>query len=586
MLPQRHQYCHLRLAGACGVLLPSWRGASRLEASSQEVPNKRHTTAIDHPEEPRQDWITSYQITYPTTAAMPLDYSKWDALELSDDSDVEVHPNVDKRSFIRAKQNQIHQERLSRKHRITTLKYERVINDGLLARIDALLKSLDSHKAEVESKKDAGEVDEVVFDALMDVTSDGSLGSDNPPHPPENVHTDQELPSYSKMMGTLVDQVRSEIDKSKAEGPERYAQFVKEVKAHQDKVNGLQRDLNADLTKQEKLEAGKITSESIHEGFNSSYIAKPTPAAAPSVQPELLNPGHKSKGGGGLTSGAEADIEDGGSDDDADIEASATAKRFAKFSFGDYAGSLEFIGRNPGILSERETDGLLVEAFNAQSNAQGQKSQEDYARQCVHQALLLQYCRQLGKDGVGLFFKRIQTPGHQARKLFLDDVNTTYARIRSRTAELAREQEADGSSDKEQIQLHAVDPNTQINIVTPPPADQCTTDEERAAREIFDSFPPGLQRALASESLDEVNKVLGKMSVDEAEQVVEQLGNGGMLSLEEGVIDATTEEGQKAVEELEKQNRARSEANKNSQASQTQEPVQEQRETLAVDELD
>jgi cell division cycle protein 37 len=519
---------------------------------------------------------------------MPLDYSKWDALELSDDSDIEVHPNVDKRSFIRAKQNQIHQERLSRKHRITTLKYERVINDGLLARIDALLKSLDSHKAEVESKKDAGEVDEVVFDALMDVTSDGSLGSDNPPAPPEGVHTDQELPSYSKMMGTLVDQVKSEIDKSKAEGPERYAQFVKEVKAHQDKVNGLQRDLNADLTKQEKLEAGKITSESIHEGFNSSYIAKPTPAApASSVQPELLNPGHKTKGDGALTSGAEADIEDGASDDDADIEASATAKRFAKISLGDYASSLEFIGRNPAILSERETDGLLVEAFNAQSNANGQKSQEDYARQCVHQALLLQYCRQLGKDGVGLFFKRIQTPGHQARKLFLDDVNSTYARIRSRTAELAREHE-DGSSDKEQIQLHAVDPNTQINIVTPPPLDQCTTDDERAAREIFDSFPPGLQRALASESLDEVNKVLGKMSVDEAEQVVEQLGNGGMLSLEEGVIDATTEEGQKAVEELERQNKARSEASKAGQSqAQAQAPaVQEERQTLAVDELD
>lgn len=519
---------------------------------------------------------------------MPLDYSKWDALELSDDSDIEVHPNVDKRSFIRAKQNQIHQERLSRKHRITTLKYERVINDGLLARIDALLKRLDSHKAEVESKKDASEVDEVVFDALMDVTSDGSLGSDNPPAPPEGVHTDQELPSYSKMMGTLVDQVKSEVDKTKAEGAERYAQFIKEVKAHQDKVNGLQRDLNADLTKHERLEAGKITSESIHEGFNSSYIAKPTPAAAPasSVQPELLNPGHKSNREGGLTSGAEADIEDGagGSDDDADIEASASAKRFAKIAFGDYASSLEFIGRNPGILSERETDGLLVEAFNAQSNAQGQKSQEDYARQCVHQALLLQYCRQLGKDGVGLFFKRIQTQGHQARKLFLDDVNTTYARIRSRTAELARENE--GSTDKEQIQLHAVDPNTQINIVTPPPLEQCTTDDERAAREIFDSFPPGLQRALASESLDEVNKVLGKMSVDEAEQVVEQLGNGGMLSLEEGVIDATTEEGQKAVEELERQNKARSEANKAAGQSESAAPVQEEQHKLAVDELD
>lgn len=519
---------------------------------------------------------------------MPVDYSKWDALELSDDSDVEVHPNVDKRSFIRAKQNQIHQERLSRKHRITTLKYERVINDGLLARIDALLKSLESHKAEAESKKEASEVDEVIFDALMEVSSDGSLGADNPPSPPEGVHTGQELPSFSKMMGSLVDQVKGEIDsKGKSEGAERYAQFVKEIKSHQDKVNGLQRDLNADLTQQEKAEAGKITSESLHEGFNSSYIAKPEPAApATSVQPELLNPGHKSKADGALTSGAEADVEDD-LDDDADIEASPTAKRFAKFAFGDYAGSLEFIGRNPGILVERETDGLLVEAFNAQSSAQGQKSQEDYARQCVHQALLLQYCRQLGKDGVGLFFKRIQTPGHQARKLFLDDVNSTYARIRSRTAELARERDADGgSSDKEQIQLHAVDPNTQINIVTPPPADQCTTDDERTARAIFDSFPPGLQRALASESLDEVNKVLGKMSVDEAEQVVEQLGNGGMLSLEEGVIDATTEEGQRAVEELERQNKERALAAGQSQSQASEQQQRDAPQTLAVDELD
>lgn len=454
-----------------------------------------------------------------------------------------------------------------------------------------MLKSLDSHKAEAEGKKDASEVDEVVFDALTEVISDGSLGADNPPAAPEGTHTNEELPSYSKMMGALVDQVRSEIEKSKPEASARYELFIKEVKAHLDKVNGLQKDLNADLTKNEKIEAGKITSESIHEGFNSSYIAKPTPAtAASSVQPELLNPGHKKHSGDeGLTSGAEADVEDGavsaapGEDDDEDITASPAAKRFAKIAFGDYSSSLEFIGKNPGILIEKETDGLLVEAFNAQSNAQGQKSQEDYARQCVHQALLLQYCRQLGKDGVGLFFKRIQTQGHQARKLFLDDVNSTYARIRTRTAELAREEEEGGSTDKEQIQLHAVDPNTQINIVTPPPADQCTTDDERTARAIFDSFPPGLQRALASESLDEVNKVLGKMSVDEAEQVVEQLGNGGMLSLEEGVIDATTEEGQKAVEELEKQNRARAAAQAQEQQ---QQPQAEQKQPLAVDELD
>ena len=114
------------------------------------------------------------------------------------------------------------------------------------------------------------------------------------------------------------------------------------------------------------------------------------------------------------------------------------------------------------------------------------------------------------------------------------------------------EQQQEDEGEREQIQLHAVDPGTSINIITPPPMDQCQTDDEKAARQIFETFPPGLQRALESGSLDKVNEVLGKMSVDEAEQVVEQLGNGGMLSLEEGVIDATTEQGKKQVEEIER----------------------------------
>jgi cell division cycle protein 37 len=135
----------------------------------------------------------------------------------------------------------------------------------------------------------------------------------------------------------------------------------------------------------------------------------------------------------------------------------------------------------------------------------------------------------------------------------MDDVNTTYARIRSRTRELAEQRkrdEADGTGGVEQIQLHAVDPNTTINIVVPP-ADS-TDEDAKEARAVFETFPPGLQRALESGSLDRVNEVLGKMSVDEAEQVVAQLGEGGMLSLEAGVIDATTDEGRKQMEEIER----------------------------------
>ena len=103
----------------------------------------------------------------------------------------------------------------------------------------------------------------------------------------------------------------------------------------------------------------------------------------------------------------------------------------------------------------------------------------------------------------------------------------------------------------EQIQLHAVEPGTEIQINIP----KLDSEEEieRQARTVFERFPPGLQRAMESGSLDRINEVLGKMSVSEAEEVVEQMGGHGMLSMEQGVIDGTTEEGQRRLKELEKE---------------------------------
>lgn len=451
---------------------------------------------------------------------------------------------------------------MDRKHQIETLKYERIINDGLLTRIDRLLSALEEHKTEAAKAQD--NVEQYVFQALFQ--SAGNPDEDSPPAPPPGVHANvKEKPTYSKMMAALVDQVKKAVDESKAE--DRYGGYIKEVGSHKAHVQDLQQQLLAKLAELEKEDARKITSESIHTGFDSSFVSKGQPsgtsaqATKTSTQPELLNPSRPTMTSqdSGQSSGADADIEDESivtkapgtsldSDDEDDMKASPTAKKFAKIGFGDYRTSLQFISENPAVLSERETDGLLVEAFNAQTDGK-----DSYARQCVHQALLLQYCRQLGRDGVQLFFKRITTPGHQAQKLFLDDVNSTYARIRTRTRELAEQRkkdEAEGTGGVEQIQLHAVDPNTTINIAVPPK--EPTNDGERMARAIFESFPPGLQRALESGSLDRVNEVLGKMSVEEAEEVVEQLGNGGMLSLEEGVIDATTEEGRKQMEEIER----------------------------------
>jgi cell division cycle protein 37 len=489
---------------------------------------------------------------------MPINYSKWDALELSDDSDIEVHPNVDKRSFIRAKQNQIHQQREQRRQEIKTLQYERLINDGLLERINALLDALKKHQDESKNP------DELVFQSLIE--SAGDPAKDEPPKPPEGVYTHQKEPQprYSKMMGSLVDQVKKEVDEAKE--PDRYRAYVNGVRGHLTKVQGLQQELLVKLALLEKEESSKITSDSIHTGFSTSHIAKPKeqekskPANGKqkTEQVELLNPQSSprenlQRADTGVSSGAEADVEDDSltkqDEDDSDIQPTALGKAFAKIKLGDYRSSLQFISEHPEVVTERETDGLLVEAFNA-----AMKEKYAYAKTCVHQALLIQYCRQLGRDGVGLFFKRITTPGHQAAKVFQDDVNSTYNRIKTRAAELSKENPSDPAG-VEQIQLHAVDPNTEIRIAVPEPDSSDPT--EIASREIFDSFPPGLQRALEARSLDKVNEVLGKMSVEEAEEIVAKLGEGNMLSLEEGIIDATNEEGQARLKEIERENKER-----------------------------
>ncbi|KAL8739415.1 MAG: hypothetical protein Q9190_007782 [Brigantiaea leucoxantha] len=357
---------------------------------------------------------------------MVVNYSKWDALELSDDSDIEVHPNVDKRSFIRAKQNQIHQQRFERRQQIATLKYERIINDGLLQRIERLLETLRNHEAKVlgssrgtvgkKESEDAEDVEEeVMMQALIDCTT---VGNDIPPSPPENVHTQEKGLKYSSMMASLVDQVKEEASKKQKTGGEKQdtgtwvQKYIQGVEGHKSKVKGLQMDLEKKLEELEKEESKKITSDSIHTGFDRSSVAKEKekekPKAKESKTVEVLNPGALGdKGAEGQSSRAEGDANDDqgksqeDDDDEEDIKATELGKRFAKIRIGEYKQCLQFISENRDVVKERETDGLLVEAFNAQM-----EGKSDYARQCVHQALLLQYCRSLGKDGVGLFFKR------------------------------------------------------------------------------------------------------------------------------------------------------------------------------------
>lgn len=126
--------------------------------------------------------------------------------------------------------------------------------------------------------------------------------------------------------------------------------------------------------------------------------------------------------------------------------------------------------------------------------------------------------------------------------MFRDDLERTYNRIAARTVELIAEEQ----EDREQIQLVSQDPNTEIAFNLPdgpPPADlrvegegseELDIEQVRAFLlrkwEIFEGFDAEFKKALVTEKLDEVNKILGKMKVAEAENVVELMQEGGMLS--------------------------------------------------------
>lgn len=139
-------------------------------------------------------------------------------------------------------------------------------------------------------------------------------------------------------------------------------------------------------------------------------------------------------------------------------------------------------------------------------------------------------------------------------QMFNEDLQNTYTRIAQRTKEMAAEEEAMG--EREQIQLVAEDPNLTIGFNLPegpPPEDlrlegpgteELDVEQVRAYLQrkwdIFQSFPPAFKTALQTEKLDEVNKVLGRMKVAEAEPLVELLQEAGMLSFSEaGVRDMT-----------------------------------------------
>ncbi|GAA5958756.1 hypothetical protein JCM8115_000343 [Rhodotorula mucilaginosa] len=494
-----------------------------------------------------------------------LNYNKWDNLQLSDDSDIEVHPNVDKKSMIRWKQRDIHEKREQRKLKLEQFKREVPMNESLLDRI----RQLEQGTTEGGAAYVQSEVDRLK----------NSLGYDYA----QKQFSQGEQPSEDHMIVSLLSQVisavqKQEVEQGKQDDKEgRPQRLLEQLAWHRKRLEDRQVEIEKEKEEIDRESKKYITSEDIRTGWDSKTIISSTPSAQPKpVVPSAS--GSSSSAPKKTKTATETTIEtlnspgvqqaesakqqaEGDSSDEADVpDLTPSALAFSRLPPLDWPQIMQAISADPSLLSEETGDALLVEAFSCAMK--GTKAGEKRARDCVEKALVGQYCRSLGRDGVALFFQRMTNENHAALRIFLDDVAKTTDRIVTRAKVVAAERAAKGKGGEgegegvEQIQLVPASPDQTITFEIPdgpPPAKLEITGEGASdldpelVREflqkrwdIFESFPKNLKAALKEKSLDKVNKVLGKMSVDEAEIVVEQLQEAGILSFEQpGVIDQT-----------------------------------------------
>jgi cell division cycle protein 37 len=220
---------------------------------------------------------------------MPLNYSKWDQLEvrcslfppksisidspgcsaqLSDDSDIEGHPNVDKKSLIRFvyipilvstfhstsysrwKQRDIHEKREARNHHIAELEAEVACNDVLLTRLRAFQRELTQSgksrfSSEVERLRTSPSPDAPITNA---------------PKP---------IP-YDEMILRLLEMIAKEARETAGSDEGKLEKLLEErLEFHVKKLSDVTEERREEKDTLLKEKAKHITMDDLHDGFDS-----------------------------------------------------------------------------------------------------------------------------------------------------------------------------------------------------------------------------------------------------------------------------------------------------------------------------
>ncbi|KAJ1678515.1 hsp90 co-chaperone Cdc37 [Spiromyces aspiralis] len=502
---------------------------------------------------------------------MPIDYSKWDNLELSDDSDVECHPNIEKGTFIRLRQQKIRRDRQERKEKRRLLQSEIQLNSELVDRIRDIRSQLSKDgganfaptlhqwKDEIENakvdlerrlKQREEKSQQQAYQSwkhLQDLSEDEDENTDE-----SEERAAEDAPTQDQMVAALFARIIGDIAKNRElawdpSSDKARDAFTEELDGHVKKLEERISSARKDLEEVIKEDARHLTVDDVmHEGFNHTIVNKSTTnedgkriqkSKVHSV--ELLNPDrptHRDLSREAQDIAAEPnsdqhkDVREGkedeivysdyNQDEYADLELAKDSKQFAELKTIEEAKN--YIMDNPSIISEQKSDQILAAAFDLQLKGHGKK-----AKQYVRQSLIISYIHTMGPGGPRVFFDRVLAPGTKGHTMFYNDVDSRYEHIVERCKVIAAEREKAGESgDQEVIQLEGNNPSAYQGWDLPEEGNP--EHAERLA--VFHEIPEEMQKALRVGTLDAVNKVLANMGMSEAEEVLAKCSDAGFLT--------------------------------------------------------
>lgn len=455
---------------------------------------------------------------------MAIDYTKWDKLELSDDSDVEVHPNVDKNSFIRWKQRDIHEKRIQRENQIKGLKVQKEMYTQLNKRVDSLLSyfSNDSNKLNSESERNN------FLDSNFDKSEKCTLEEQS-----------DDSPTYNEMVQDLFTQIESDLKKENLDINDE--NIKKKVIEHRKKIDDVLKQIDPKLEEFDQEKHKHITSDDIHDGWNSSIINKPK-----DKEKETEKETEK-KSTETTTSIETINSPDASSDvktvklkkpskplaELKDLELLNETIEFSKLDTIKACG--DYILAHPYIASTHQKDALLMKAFDYQL-----EDDEIKTKVTIEKAMLLQFCADLVENPpspdmpmsvrmnyVNQLFTQLEHDNSPATIAYLQECQRMIDHVKARCKIIKEEQKNEeahaGEEEVETIQLRSVDPNSKLVVSVP----AMGTD----AYDIYQTLPKDMRAALMTHDLDEVNKELAKYPLDEAEKMLETFGKCGVIGI-------------------------------------------------------